>query len=160
MPKHKVRCELCTEIVATIDTETLKQPINGSMFKSHMAENGLDDPWPPQLTWEHLWCPYGGKHRPFQADRVQLEDGSYFDVPEYLAKDRDLAIRAKRQAEWDGKVVEVMHPPAGIDIGLKKQKRKAKHVRCPKCKKKYKNSEKGRFWLDRHVTADKCRKGK
>jgi hypothetical protein len=59
-----IYCEICREKVATAEESVLVQPIRGSMFKSPDAWHGIPDPFPPDVDWEFMQCPFC-RNRPF-----------------------------------------------------------------------------------------------
>ena len=69
--KLRVRCDACNEIIATIDTETIKLPLKGDMFEAH--EQMYSKPFHPTNTFEEFRCPYGPHdyytgHKPFHVE--------------------------------------------------------------------------------------------
>lgn len=85
-----VICQVCGEAIATIDTENISTPLNGAMFLSPDPIHGAEPPWPQtaDVTWEHLYCPYGNKtHRPFhEGDKIMTREMGIFNVPYAMPK--------------------------------------------------------------------------
>jgi len=76
----KIRCEICTELLATIDPSSIKAPFSGRDFGSVDPVHGVPAPWASMLTWVDMKCPYG-PHRPFlHPDRLLLENGEYLEL--------------------------------------------------------------------------------
>ncbi|MFA5322859.1 MAG: C2H2-type zinc finger protein [Smithella sp.] len=82
----QVKCQICDEIIATLDLTKVKLPITGEMFKSHDRAHGVPDPFYPGCEFEFMRCPYGG-HRPMiLPDKILTvfgllnirQDGSYY----------------------------------------------------------------------------------
>ena len=65
--KTRVKCEICQEVIATIDLLTINAPIYGWMFTSPDPFHGYPDPFPPDVPWEFMKCPHC-RNRPFLAD--------------------------------------------------------------------------------------------
>ena len=101
MSEIKIRCEICQEIIALADTDTLRRPMMGNMFKSPDAWHGVSDPFPPSQEWEAMKCPYGLQHRPFTTeDHVMLDTGElmevkYPDPPKPQEKPEDIGQEEK-----------------------------------------------------------------
>lgn len=77
---ERIRCEICAEIIATIDPDTIKDPFSGRDFGSVDPVHGMPPPWHPDLTWVDMKCPYG-PHRPFlHPGRLLLENGEYLEL--------------------------------------------------------------------------------
>ena len=89
--KVKVKCDICFEIIGTIDTDTIKLPLKASMFLSPDPWHGFDPPFLPGQVWEDFRCPYGRVHRPFIVEnRLWLEDGTRLDPARPWAVNPDL----------------------------------------------------------------------
>jgi len=86
----KIRCEICSEIIARVDPAALLLPLMGSMFYSPDPVHGFDPPFPESLEWEDMRCPYG-PHRPFiEQNRVITADGKAIvvtDLATYCVQD-------------------------------------------------------------------------
>lgn len=74
MSEIKIRCEICSELFAIADTDTLRRPMRGHMFKTIDAWHGVPDPFEPSLDWEAMRCPFGRQHRPFTAEDSVLDE--------------------------------------------------------------------------------------
>lgn len=66
----KIRCELCHEIIGSVDTETVREPLKGSMILSKDPVHLYHPPFHPSLDRELMRCPFGPQdhqrgHRPF-----------------------------------------------------------------------------------------------
>jgi hypothetical protein len=70
-----IYCEICFERIATADTEGLSLPITGAMFGSPDQLHGVPAPFPAEVSWEFMRCPYGN-HRPI------IEEAKIPHVPE------------------------------------------------------------------------------
>lgn len=47
--------------IASVDEESLKLPLDSSMFGSFWPERGLPAPWQPGLNWLEMKCPRCGR---------------------------------------------------------------------------------------------------
>lgn len=76
----KIRCEICQELIGTVDPLLISHPYTGKDFFSIDPAHDIPAPFHPILTWEHMRCPYG-PHRPFVSpDRLLLESGEYLNL--------------------------------------------------------------------------------
>lgn len=81
----RVRCDMCQEIIATLDRAAANLPLMGSMFSSADPHHGLPDPFPPDQEWLYMQCPHCHA-RPFTAEdpaicvHIVLEDYSILFV--------------------------------------------------------------------------------
>lgn len=73
-PIKQLVCEICSETIAIFDVKDLSMPVMGNMFKSKDPEHGLPDPFPADITWEHMYCPYCN-NRPFIVPEGKEEVG-------------------------------------------------------------------------------------
>jgi hypothetical protein len=75
MVELTVICEICGEEIALVSSGNLALPMRGSMFKTIDAWHGVPDPFPPDVGWEDMLCPFGRQHRPFvKDDEVTLKN--------------------------------------------------------------------------------------
>jgi hypothetical protein len=75
----KAKCEICSEIYATIDTDKLTVPLMGAMFMSPDQSHGVPNPFPPENDFTFLRCPYG-PHRPIILPERILTDLGYVEI--------------------------------------------------------------------------------
>lgn len=76
----KVRCEICNELIGTVDTLLIEAPFTGKDFGSIDPAHGVPQPFHNILTWVDMRCPYG-PHRPFLSpNRLLLEGGQYLEL--------------------------------------------------------------------------------
>lgn len=62
--RERIRCEICQEVIATIDKATIEAPIRGDMFDSPDPGHGFLPPFGPDANLDSMFCPYCLK-RPF-----------------------------------------------------------------------------------------------
>jgi len=66
--------------------DLLKEPMKGSMFISHLHNNGAPPPFHPEADWEFMRCPFCG-HRPFlHQDRVMISHGIFYVLGDPVRK--------------------------------------------------------------------------
>ena len=125
-PIKTLVCEICAEIIAVFDVRELSMPVMGGMFKSKDPEHGLGDPFPADITWEHMKCPYC-RNRPFIVPEGKEEVG-----PE-----RVLTTEGLVEIEV---AIQAVEPPKpgdfGIGEGLSPDRDEAPLdgiIVCPKC---------------------------
>lgn len=86
----KCICEICGEVYAIVDTDTLYKPMSGKAFKSHDPFHGYPDPFHPEQDFENMRCIWGN-HRPFiEMNRIKTERGYrvFKDRPVNMAKQK------------------------------------------------------------------------
>lgn len=77
----KARCQICGEVYAEVDTETLRHPIRGHMFLSPDPAHEFPEPFAPDLDWEFMRCPYGRIHRPMIEGTGILTEHGMVRIP-------------------------------------------------------------------------------
>jgi hypothetical protein len=109
--KVRIRCEICQEIIATIDRNTIEAPIEGWMFESPDFIHQIPDPFHHSLTWETMRCPVCQK-RPFFADDpatsviILLENNEHITVrPKEKLVPHDPGIRFEATLDLSNTVV-------------------------------------------------------
>jgi hypothetical protein len=77
----KVICEICKEVIATVEMKDMAIPMVGSMFRSPDKAHGYDPPFLPDTTWEDMLCGYCN-HRPFTERDGFLTENGYMKIDE------------------------------------------------------------------------------
>lgn len=73
----KVFCQSCTEHIANIDPFALRSPLSGGVFESPDPTHDIPPPFlGDDADFEHMTCPYGRNHKPFnESDKILTEAG-------------------------------------------------------------------------------------
>lgn len=119
----KVRCEICNELIGTVDTLLIEAPFTGKDFGSIDPAHGVPQPFHNILTWVDMRCPYG-PHRPFVSpDRILLEGGDYLELgrvtpPSSAMEGSEAAALPDAAAPPSTKSCPVCGKECGSQIGL------------------------------------------
>lgn len=148
--KLKVRCDGCNELMATIDTDTIKLPLTGDMFEA--AEQMYERPFHPSNTFEQFRCPYGphdyhAGHKPFHAEGEFLTEHyrkwkigeQAFDYPITAEEMRQKQINeAWVEPAENGKLIKAAkdYPCRYCDKVFKHKSSRSRHERQCKTKKR------------------------
>lgn len=100
----KVRCLACNELIATIDTETIKLPLKGDMFEA--SEQMYQRPFHPTNNFDDFRCPYGPHdatqgHKPFFIEGEFLTENYRKWIIGETPKDYPETPEERRQKEID-----------------------------------------------------------
>ena len=112
--------------IASIDENTLRLPLDSSMFGSYWPERGLPAPWQDGLNWQEMKCPrFGRIPWTFMQDDTSkvMEQGG----PETILTDQGVIrlLEDGWHGESDGVVVEELtEAPAVQDTS---------ELTCPHC---------------------------
>lgn len=79
MPILTLMCEVCGEDLGFFNTQTLGSPMTGAMFTSLDPERDFPRPFPVELEWIDLKCPYC-RTRPFIETRKVMTPLGYFEI--------------------------------------------------------------------------------
>jgi hypothetical protein len=110
-----VRCDVCHNKVARIDTETIATPLKGYMFSSIDPARGYPDPWDPRADWTYLDCPYG-PHRAFNyKNKLMLEDRNILEVTRHVEEVKEVEPEVKEEPK-----VPVYRPEEKV-VGVPKE---------------------------------------
>jgi len=114
----RVRCEICQEVIGTIDRNTIEAPIMGRMFTSADPFHGFSAPFPDELEWEAMRCPHC-RTRPFYAEDpetcvlILLENNEHIQVrnkPKSLPIEREEVIVDEKEGKTEAPE-EIKKPP-------------------------------------------------
>lgn len=140
----KALCQICGEVYAIVNIDTLRYPLTGAMFGSPDPFHGAPAPFAASLDWTFMRCPYGRIHRPMVQDDIVITDQGVVRLP----KDGGAAfIDPTTTAEVDrhsigDRVIQVSDEDAervtraAISIGESRQP----GFVCPTCGKECKNA--------------------
>lgn len=71
----KAKCEICNELIGSVEPDKLTLPLKGEMFGSPDLEHGYPRPFFAEATYEFMRCPFG-PHRPILLpDRILTDEG-------------------------------------------------------------------------------------
>lgn len=118
MKTLKVVCQICSEVIAIIDTAYFTQPLRGDMFQSPDPHHGMDAPFAAGLDWVEMRCPYGRAHRPFVREDEILTTTGLLKVPGVApARPGETAVPSISDEEAERQVRERLKAPAPLIIG-------------------------------------------
>jgi hypothetical protein len=104
--KVRIRCEMCQEIIATIDRNTIEAPIFGSMFESPDTAHGIPAPFHESLEWEAMRCPIC-RTRPFIADDPETAVIILLENHEHItARPKEKLPVDEIREDWDMKAID------------------------------------------------------
>lgn len=75
----KLKCEICSELIGTVNADLLALPLTSAMFGSPDAPHGVPPPFNPELTWIFFRCPFG-PHNPILLPYRILTDLGYVEI--------------------------------------------------------------------------------
>lgn len=110
----KIRCDACNELIATIDTETIKLPLKGDMFEA--SEQMYEKPFHPTNNFDDFRCPYGPHdaimgHKPFFIEGIFLTENHRKWVVGEMPKDYPETPEERRQ-----RAIDEAWPDEAIDV--------------------------------------------
>lgn len=149
MSIERVRCAYCREIVATVDTDTLKTPLCGAMFTPLHFELGGHPMFSEHSDWQSLFCVknavlHPGAHRIVKEDGViEFEDGAFWMNGEIVGRaepadlwqtDPDLDAEWKRRMKATTQTAEEIPETPAKPMAKRGPGRPRKHDPAPKKK--------------------------
>lgn len=137
----KIRCELCTQIIGQVESETVHEPLTGAQILSRDPDHGIPAPFHPSLGRLSFRCPYGPKdhqrgHIPFHREgMLWTEDRDWLKFGENYVRENQKTHQQKMQDRINRESIEDSFDRWRDSEEIKKDSKQA--LTCDYCGKEF-----------------------